>query len=239
MPTINPVKAPKRSKPSKFEKHGYYRKPDRGDEANWITVKGIKHGKRERLEDHKGFTYLREYGEMPDGHTNQWEWILTHEGGPEEFPASQILTYRWYNPEDIPTRCDWEGKDEEPCPYMLKLQEGVTFPQLTGHKVEELSCPECDRPPFAVIDGVGGIGPLARHLSIMHDWDADRMTKYGKKVGIDFDLAYASERKPKTFDFGDAVRADFSCECGWGPDANKEASPSKQLRGHQLGAHKE
>ncbi|KKM96952.1 hypothetical protein LCGC14_1172980 [marine sediment metagenome] len=235
---------PRRGKRSKYEKHMYYRKPDRGSEANWITVKGRKHGKQDRLEDYKGFTPLKQFGELIDGHTNQWESIFLQEGGPEAFPVDQVLTLRWYNPADLPTDCSYGNDDDPPCPYMMKLkEEGVKFPQLEGHKVVELFCPECDRAPFGVVNGVGGIGPLARHLSTMHDWDADRMAKYGEKVGIDFDEAYSSERQSKTWEFGGAespsVRADFSCECGWAPNSEKDVPPQKQLRGHQLGAHKE
>ena len=232
----------RRGMKSKFEKHMYYRKPDEGTEANWITVKGVKGGKRERLEDYRNFTPLREFGELVDGHTNPWEVIFLQEGGPAAFPVEQVLTLRWYNPKDLPTECGWGDEDDPPCPYMMKLKEdGVHFPQLANHKVVELLCPECDRAPFGVIDGVGGIGPLARHLSIMHDWDADRMKKYGKRVDIDFDLAYSAERQSKTWEFGDTpvTHADFPCGCGWEPNSEKEASPSKQLRGHQLGAHKE
>lgn len=230
----NPVTIPtKRKRASKHETHMYYRKPN-----GWIIVGGVKGGKKDVFEEQRGFTPLKQFGELQDNHTNEWEHILTHPDGPVAFPLEQVMAFRWYNPDDIPKSCDWEDDEEEPCPVMLKLMsEPVVFPQLSGHKVTELSCPECDKPPFSVVDGVGGIQPLARHLSIMHDWDMDKLKKYGDAVDIDFDMAWSNAKRSKEFDF--AVRADFSCECGWKPDEDKDASPQKQLAGHNMGAHKE
>lgn len=229
-----------RGKKSKYETHMYYRRPSSGEDPDWIVVGGVKGGKRERYEDLKGFTPLKEFEEIPNGHSNPWEYILTQPNGPKAFPADQVLKFRWHNPEDLPTECYWVDKDENPCPYMEKLKaEGVHFPQLAGHTVTDHSCPECDnRAPFSTIDGVGGVGDLAKHLSIMHNWDVDRMKKYGAAVGIDFDAAYSKIVKSKTWEFGAA--GDFSCTaCEWKPDPEKEASPQKQYAGHKLGAHKE
>jgi len=229
---------------SKHETHMYYQRPVTGSRGEtlqnpgWIVVGGVKGGKRDRYEDWKGFKPLKQFGEIPDNHTNPWEFILTQPGGPESFPVDQLLTLRWYDPTVIPTDCVWEGKDEEACPYMLKLKrEGVQFPQLGGHEVVERQCPECERASFATIDGVGGIGPLARHLTIMHDWTPERLKKYGDAMNIDFEAVYSRKTQEKIFNFG--ARADFSCdECDWKADEAKDASPKNQLQGHKMGAHK-
>lgn len=227
---------PRRKRQGKFEVHMYYRRPEGVRHPGWITVKGSKGEKKERYED-RGIMALREFGELRDGHTNPWEIILTHPDGPKAFPVDQVMQARWYDPKNIPTECRWEGKDEEPCPWMLKLEsEGVHFPQLDDHEVTERSCPQCDRPPFVMVDNLGGVEPLARHLTIIHGWDTDQLRKYGAAVGIDFDMIYSKAGKEKTFKFG--ARADLSCgECEWKPDPEKE-HPARQLQGHKLGAHK-
>lgn len=229
----------KRKRPGKYESNMYYRRPANGQRPGWIIVGGVKGEKRRVFEDIRGFKALPEFGELPHGHTNPWEHILTSPGGPEAFPVDQVMSLRWYNEDDIPTDCEWEGKDEEACPMMIKLKtEGVVFPQLTGHTIIEHSCPECDRPPFSTVDGMGGIEPLARHLKIMHGWDAQNLMKWGEATGIDFQKVYSKERMEKTFDFTPSENADFSCtQCDWKPDG--EGAPSKQLAGHKMGAHKE
>lgn len=237
--------APRR--PNKYETHMYYQRPTEGPRGEvvqnpgWITVGGVKGDKRTRYEDWKRFTALRQFGEIPSGHSNQWEHILCQPGGPEAFPVDQVLTLRWYNPQEIPMDCAWMGRDEEPCPYMMKLRsEGVRFPQLEGHEVIERQCPECERAKFATVDGVGGVGALARHLSIIHDWTPERLKKYGEAMGIDFDAVYSRKTQEKTFSFKpEHARNGVACdECDWEPDATSDGSPLRQLQGHKMGAHK-
>ena len=226
---------PRRNTQSKYEAHMYYRRPEGGRHPGWITIKGSKGGKKDRYEE-RGIIALKDFGTLQDGHTNPWEQILTHPDGPAAFPVEQVIAARWYDSKNIPTECRWEGKDGEYCPVMLKLQQGITFPQLEGHEVIERPCPQCDRPPFVTVNGVGGVESLARHLTIIHGWDANQLKKYGDAVSLDFDLVYSKAAMEKTFKFG--TKADFGCgECDWKPDAEKE-HPARQLQGHKMGAHK-
>lgn len=203
---------------AKFEKHGYYRRPLDGEEAGWIVVSGTN---PERQSDlfRRGFIPLPKYGNIEDyearaRRTGQmaddevidtpWRPILEHPDGPAEFPAEQVMILRWYKEEDCPV-------------------PGTAFPQLKGHRVIEYKCPECSRPPFAAINGMGGIEPLARHLRVLHSWDRASLVRYGERVGLDFDAIYSTIQE--TVEFGEAEKpkkkSGFACdECDWKPKAN-------------------
>ncbi len=207
----------------KFKRHIYYRRPDEGEQRRWIVVAG-----RQDMEDMslRGFEPLWKYGLLPEGEPNIWKHILTQPGGPEEFPAEQVMISRWYKDEDCPV-------------------PGTVFPQLQGHKVKEYQCPECSRVPFAALDGLGGIEPLGRHMRLIHTWDRASLVKYGEKVGIDFDAIYSHIEK--TFEFSgdtqtekpeekpveknDVVVGEFECSCGWKPKRNAKR-PAAALSMH-------
>ena len=153
------------------EKEIYYRRPMRGQQAGWIIWGGSRSGTILQDFIRRGFQPLYDYGELRHDLDTPWRQILEHPNGPAEFPVDQVITLRWYTDPPI---------------------EGVKFPQLQGHKVKEYKCPECDRDSFIAVDGLGGIEHLARHLRLMHDWDRQSLTTYGKQVGIDFDAIYTS-----------------------------------------------
>ncbi len=158
-------------KKRKYTKDGYYRRPLTGEDAGWIVI-GPVSGNGTAVEDFisRGFEPLKKYGHIDPNEKNKWKKILEHPDGPGEFPLSQIMDLRWWRTQD--------------CPL-----PGVHFPQLVGHKVKEIPCPDCKRPFFAV-DGEGGVGELARHLRIMHGWDTKQLDTYGERVGINFDAIY-------------------------------------------------
>lgn len=163
----------------------YYRRPVGEDKADsgWIVWGDSASGTKLQDRAILGFEPLMKYGmindravekraddEGWDQNRRHWHKILSHPDGPAEFPIDQILTFRWYRPEDCP-------------------EPGVIFPQLSGTKVREYRCPECRRKPFIDIDGVGGVTNLANHLRILHEWDRVSLMAYGERVGIDFNRA--------------------------------------------------
>jgi hypothetical protein len=147
----------------------YYRKPPRGLEAGWVVVQGTNAERQQGL-FMKGFVPLQHYGFVnpqvieppdPEADTAQayrtWAPILTRPGGPEEFPVSQLIEYRWYDPR----RC--------PVP-------GVRFPQLEGASLTKFWCPECETVYYHKAIH------LARHLRSAHEWDRAEIGAYGKEA---------------------------------------------------------
>jgi hypothetical protein len=206
---------------SKYEKHIYYRRPQKGEEAGWIIVAASVGGSVLTDLSKRGFEPLWKYGQLKDGETNKWKQILSHPDGPAEFPADQVMTFRWYKPED--------------CPI-----PGVNFPQLQGHKIIEYQCPECSRPAFVAMDGVGGIEHLARHLRLIHSWDRPSLVKYGEEAGVNFDAIYShvqrvhefGEEPTTTPEEANAVLGAFDCGCGWKPKPRAKR-PEAALRMHK------
>lgn len=172
----------------------YYRRPLKARNgmplvhAGWITWGDSLSGTKHRDMTVRGFEPLHQYTRINTQSRDKrmyepgdeaaisrsryiWESILSHPDGPAEFPVEQIVTYRWYRPEECPV-------------------EGVTFPQLVGMKLRELTCPErCGRLPFVELEGTGGVTALRKHLRIMHGWDQANLMAYGERVGIDFNKA--------------------------------------------------
>lgn len=166
----------------KYEKCMYYRHPQvwspdspqeqRNPRAGWIVFAG---NNRDRMADmmERGFQPLRKFGlaaknaswsKEAQGTPDQygpWGAILSHADGPRQFPLSQILAHRWYDPRYCPV-------------------PGVVWPQLAGQEIVEYSCPDCtDRTfPLAL--------HLARHLRTQHDWTVDDLVKFGEAMGLDF-----------------------------------------------------
>jgi len=151
----------------------YYRLAPRGRAAGWIVTGGTN-PERQLLYFRKGMVPLDRYGfvnpqdvQVPDPESEQaeayrvWSKILLSPGGPDEFPVSQIVEQRWYDPEICPVR-------------------GVRFPQLAGVHLQKFGCPECERVYFhkAV--------HLARHLRASHEWDRSEIARYGEEAGISF-----------------------------------------------------
>ena len=213
----------------KFDKAMYFRRPQTTvQRKGWIVTASRTHRDTYEL---MGFEPLMKYGVLPNDDPelrneegkpvplrSPWYPILTHPDGPKEFPVAQVMTFRWYVPEECPN-------------------PKAKFPQLQGHKVTHYPCPECERPAFIAIDGLGGIEHLARHLRIVHDWDRPSLMKYGEKVGLDFDVVYGDLKKTYDFSLESEVEV-LSCdECDF---VVREDSKDKQasLRFHKMKAHK-
>ena len=165
----------------------YYRRPlvdrhgNKAENAGWIVWGDSTSGTKLRDYSIRGFTpifnygavnstanikYAEEHGIAPIN----WPWIpiLRHPDGPAEFPLDQVLSMRWYRPENCPV-------------------PDVSWPQLKGVKIKEYRCPECNRPAFVDnASGVGAVYGLGTHLRIMHEWDRVSLMAYGDRIGIDF-----------------------------------------------------
>ena len=175
----------------KYEKCLYYRHPDvwnqgqpneaRNRQAGWIVWAG---NNSDRMRDMmlRGFTPLLKFGVCqrteswsreaqgtPDQY-GPWGAILMHTEGPAAFPASQVLTYRWYDPKHCPV-------------------PGTVFPQLDGAEITEFTCPDCTDRSFREALH------LSRHLRSLHDWSVDDVVKFGEAMGMDFRREFGKDAK--------------------------------------------
>ena len=213
----------------KMDRAMYYRRPDKGQHKRWIVIDS-----RTMLESFqmRGFVPLFDYGYIPyndpdmvddkGGHTvplsSPWKPILQHPKGPSEFPVEQVISSRWY----IPEECPWPA---------------AKFPQLSGNKVTHYPCPECDRFPFQAVNDIGGIQHLSTHLRLSHDWDRISIMKYGERMGIDFDVVYGDLKQTYDFTGGETAEDVATCDdCEYVTAPGKSAA--KALRMHKMSAHK-
>lgn len=214
----------------KYDRAMYYRRPRSGEHAGWIVIDS-----RTMLESFqmRGFEPLFKYGYIPyadpdlvDDKGNNtlplqsvWKPILAHPDGPSEFPLEQVVSEKWYIPDNCPVK-------------------GAKFPQLQGHKITHYPCPECER-YFQAVDGIGGVFGLSQHLRLGHDWDRMTIIKYGEKVGIDFDAVYGDLKE--SFDFTNEAEpapvAEGCDECDFAPPADSK-NPAAAVRMHKMHAHK-
>ncbi len=149
----------------------YWRRPDDGTpRARWITsgqhnASAFMHNAR------KGMVPLLEYGVFKssvassdknghpwNAHAEPWRLIFQM-GGAREFPASQVIAYRWHI---------------QP-PY-----GGVNFPQLEGMDIDIIECPECEKGIFAYAYDLG------QHLRLGHAWSPAELREYGREVSLSF-----------------------------------------------------
>lgn len=178
----------------------YYRRPRKGAMPGWIIWSDSQPGKRSDMII-RGFIPLPQYGRIHDGDDRDgrlfeahgpWGAILSRPGGPAEFPADQVITYRWYRPENVGSPDLNKGQVAVP---------NVRFPQLLEHvkdsPIREFPCPECDQRTF--LQAVH----LARHLRNSHDWDRADILSWGAAIGVDFSREYKTRVVPVSY--GDLV----------------------------------
>jgi hypothetical protein len=150
----------------------YYRRPATGAMPGWIIWGDSQDGKRSDYV-YRGFTPLPQFGRLDFSDPayakyGVWGPILTHPDGPAQFPAQQVMTFRWYSEEGLRASCD--GRDPP----------RVKFPQLKGQVITEFACPECSSTSF--LRPVG----LARHLRNHHEYDRAEVIALGRELGVDF-----------------------------------------------------
>jgi hypothetical protein len=192
----------------------YYRRPfktrdgEPAENAGWIVFADSLSGTKLRDYEVRGFTPLRSYGRLNDEERlndvikrskrerwtprqfdAEWQWgqILRSPGGPEEFPLDQIMTLRWFDPQQCPI------KDIDPVDL---------FPQLRGHRVKKYRCPQCPR-SFYEVDGAGAAEPFANHLRIQHDYDMQNILVYGDKIGLNFTAVQYGGEQSEEITFGE------------------------------------
>lgn len=166
----------------------YYKRPTRtvdgkpAAQPGWVMWADTQPGKRDDY-FYRGFLPLFKYGRIWDGPDRDgelyrrfgpWGPILSKPGGPAELPLDQIITYRWYRPDNVGS----PAQGFEPMSH-------VRFPQLSaalkdGLEIREYLCPECEA--IAYLQPIH----LARHLRNSHDWDRADILSWGTAIGIDF-----------------------------------------------------
>lgn len=174
--------------PNRYEKVIYYRKPQEwvnprhpgqpreNLEPGWICW-GDSQATIQLQKLAQGYFPLPEFGFIRDSDphfdpTNPFAIILAHPHGPAQFPADQVIAYRWYEPRNLPLPTD------RPCPRCGRTHR-IRFPQLKGVKIRIFSCPECTRRTFH--DAVH----LMRHLRNTHEYDRAEVLALAKEMGID------------------------------------------------------
>ena len=165
----------------------YYRHPERwpdqrnprgrkNDRAGWITWGDSQPEKRLsmlargfeplNLRDRSGAPVRLWDADPAFDRYGPWGPILVHPLGPQQFPVSQLLSMRWYDPDQCPV-------------------PGTRFPQLAewvrnGGSITEYVCPECNDRTFAKPEH------LARHLRNTHTYTREDIVALGKEMGVDF-----------------------------------------------------
>ena len=187
----------------------YYRSPERlpdgrkYDQAGWIgwgdTQQSAQLAKLQR-----GWIPLPKFGYIQGKRRDDdpdtafetygpWGIILSHPDGPAEFPKEQIITYRWYEADNL--RMSLNGN----IPPTLKVKNGlVQWPQLRGMEIVDYDCPECHNVKrHKPVD-------LAYHMRLAHGYDRQDIVVLGGEMGIDFSKELvAGGRVRNTFAFED------------------------------------
>jgi hypothetical protein len=212
----------------------YWRRPDDGTErARWITT-GQNNASAFMHNARKGMVPLLEYGVFtPSGKARDkngviWDslgerWRLIFQmGGAKEFPASQVIAYRW---------------------HIVPPYRGVEFSQIEGMDIEIIECPECDKGVFSQPYDLG------QHLRLGHAWTPAELREYGREIGMSF-ARVRSPRTPRVMDApADALEElelqeiprnkEYACKepgCDWAPVLGRK-SPALALSGHRRMKH--
>ena len=219
--------------------HGYYRKAD-----GWLSVASTTPSNRGHYEE-KGFTFLAQYGQFANGTFHgvakerdargvPWNpadepWrLLFQKGGAKEFPADQIIAYRWHiRP-----------------PY----REAI-FPQLKGVDITDLPCPECDMFVASSQRPQEATRMLKTHLmsktNERHAYTIADLRELGKEWDLDFETSRTrhvpkevarksleAEEPIPIMEQGEAkLNLDHQCKCGWAPPITSKR-PDMALKFH-------
>ena len=172
------------------ERVGYYRRPRDWSSPLWIVtdqtqpllrVEKITQGFEmlpqygftpppERDDPRSGTKAAMHYGCAADNSRELWTPILSHPQGPSEFPAEQVMLFRWYRPEGLPGIM--KGRQ-------IRFSQFEAFAKARGG-VKEYRCPDCNDITFF------RPSHLARHLHNSHGYDQAAIIALGTASGIDF-----------------------------------------------------
>ncbi len=167
----------------------YYAKPNIGPEAGWIITGpggSAKGGRRNASafahKQARGHRPIMEYGvaAVPSATPlpGQPFWSMIEKGGAKEFPASQVLAYKWHQNPPV---------------------EGILFPQYEAVKdtIKEFQCDECDLEiSFLPTDT---LSPRAcfNHLRNTHDYPRTEAKAAMDAQGIKTIAPYAIRREAR------------------------------------------
>ena len=186
-----------RSQPGKYEKVIYYRSPQvtmRGEpyvQAGWIHRSDSQDSKQLQMM-RKGWMPLEQFGGSFRSE-DPWGPILAHPDGPRQFPLTQIMEYRWYDPTHL--RHDWPSMPPGLSPQRVfpQLREAMVSGELV---VKEYGCPNCHNRSFVMP------AALYTHLNVHHDYSPEMIFELGQAMGIDFSV-HLRARAVKSFEIED------------------------------------
>ncbi len=167
----------------------YYAKPDIGPEANWIVSGpgGSAKGGRRNASAYanrsaRGFRPLMNYGVAPLPSSvplpGQPFWSMIEKGGAKEFPASQVLSYRWHQNPPV---------------------AGIVFPEYEKVKelVLEFQCDECELELSFLPDDQFSPRACFNHLRSTHDYPRSEAKAAMDAQGIMNVAPFAIRREAK------------------------------------------
>ena len=165
----------------------FYAKPNVGPEAKWIIIGpggSAKGGRRNASafanKAARGHRPIMEYGvaAVPSDTPlpGQPFWSMIEAGGAKEFPASQVLAYKWHQNPPV---------------------EGITFPQYEAVKdtIMEFQCDECDLEISFLPDDTLSPRACFNHLRNTHDYPRSEAKSTMDAQGIKTIAPYAIRRE--------------------------------------------
>ena len=165
----------------------YYVKPDIGPEASWVIIGpggSAKGGRRNASafanKVARGHKALMQYGvaAVPSDTPlpGQPFWSMIEKGGAKEFPASQVLAYRWHQNPPV---------------------EGVTFPQyeVVKNTIKEFQCDECELELSFLPDDTFSPRACFNHLRNAHQYPRSEAKATMDAQGIKTIAPYAIRRE--------------------------------------------
>lgn len=170
----------------------YYQKPNIGPEAGWIVTApggGAKGGKRDAGSFAgyvaRGHRPIMEYGVAPvpsdAPKPGQSFWPMIENGGAKEFPAAQVLAYKWHQEPPI---------------------AGITFSQYERVKGTELTflCDECELELSFLPDDELAPRACFTHLRNAHDYPRGEAKQAMDAQGITNVAPYAIRQEAKALE---------------------------------------
>ncbi len=167
----------------------YYAKPNLGPEANWIVSSpggSAKGGRRNTgayaNRSARGFKPLMGYGVAPIPSDaplpGQPFWSMIERGGAKEFPASQVLAYKWHQNPPV---------------------EGILFPQyeLVKDTIKEFQCDECELELSFLPDDTLSPRACFNHLRNTHEYPRSEAKAAMDAQGIKTIAPYAIRREAR------------------------------------------
>ena len=167
----------------------YYKRPERGPEAGWVVTAPGGEARPGRLDASaraiymtKGFKVLTDYGVAPipsDASSGRQYITMLENGGAREFPASQVLAFKWHLTPPLP---------------------GTVFPQYEARKADVLAfvCDECDCELFFLPEDMDTPRSAFNHLRQGHQYNRQEAMLALEAQGIKNVAPYAIKAASNT-----------------------------------------